>query len=72
MMRQCPFTRCGRRIPPDIFSCYPDWMRLSRSQKSRIWEAFNKWKRGAIDGDELRRCQQAVIDEVEGRKAVTS
>jgi len=65
--RQCPFDGCARRIRPEIFACRSHWFSLNGRQKAAIWSAYEAWKTGNIDGDELRRRQKAVLDEVQGK-----
>jgi len=63
MSRICPFTGCGRRIPPELFACGPHWYSLNKDQQRRIYACYDAWGTGEIDGAELRRLQQAVLDE---------
>ncbi len=67
MSRICPFSGCGRRIKPEMFSCRDHWFRLDAQQQAEIWSAYRGWQRGLVDGDELRLRQEVVIAQVEGR-----
>ena len=60
-MRTCPFAGCGQRIAPNQFACRPHWFSLGDQERAEIWRAFRLWLNGRIDGDELRRRQQAVL-----------
>lgn len=62
-MRQCPFNGCAAKIDPSLFSCRKHWFSLKQDQKNAIYDCYRKWQSGEIDGDELRRRQQAVLDE---------
>ncbi len=64
--RICPFTGCTRGIPADRFACRPHWFSLTAPQKAAVWDCYGQWQRGEIDGEELRRRQQAVLDETKG------
>lgn len=62
--RLCPFHGCTRRISPDYFACGAHWNSLTSIQRVDIHAAYEQWQRGEIDGEELRRRQQAVLGEL--------
>lgn len=64
-MRHCPFDGCDKVISPEIFACRPHWFSLTKRLQSEVWAAYRAWQRGQIDGEELRRRQQAVLDEAQ-------
>ncbi len=64
--RRCPFAGCGKPIPAELFSCGPHWKMLNERQQRWIYKAYDDWKAARITGNELRRLQQAVLDEVSG------
>jgi hypothetical protein len=63
MERMCPFTGCDKSIPAEMFACRGHWFSLNADQKARVWKCYGEWKSGKIDGEELRRQQQVVLDE---------
>lgn len=67
-MRLCPFEGCGKSIPSDKFACPKHWFSLCADHKSRVWEAYNAWKSGAIDGTELQRLQDGILAEAQRPK----
>lgn len=62
-MRECPFNGCTTMIPPDKFACGKHWFSLNHGQQRRVYQCYGDWAKGAISGDDLRRIQQAVLDE---------
>lgn len=68
-MRLCPFPNCGNTIPAHLFACNRHWYALNRDQQRRIYDCYGKWKAGEIDGAELRRRQQEVLDEYQAARA---
>lgn len=64
--RQCPFRGCRCRIDSRFFACGPHWYALSEAHKRRIFAAYDAWRKGHIDGLELRRRQGDVLREHEG------
>ncbi len=68
-MRVCPFNGCGKVIAAEMFACGKHWYDLNRGQQKEIYAAYDDWKKGSIDGVQLRARQQAVLDEVQPRKS---
>lgn len=63
LSRQCPFNGCEQMIEPEMFACKPHWFSLTLSQRGRIYHYYRLLNEGKIDGQELRRRQQQVLDE---------
>jgi len=61
--RVCPFTGCGVGIDAEMFACKRHWFSLPNLQQRRILVAYKLWRVGEIDGAELRRRQQEVLDQ---------
>jgi hypothetical protein len=61
-VRQCPFNGCDVRIDPSLFACPPHWRSLDAAARQEVYAAYRAWQSGGIDGAELRRRQQAVLD----------
>jgi hypothetical protein len=66
-MRVCPFDGCPKVIPPDKFACPRHWFSLNDRQRARIWGAYRAYTRGTLDVQGLRKFQQEVLDEAQGR-----
>lgn len=65
--RQCPFDGCQLMVLPTQFACAKHWYSLSREQQAKLYMCYDDWNDGTIDGDELRRIQQTVLDEAQGK-----
>ena len=61
--RQCPFNGCDRMVPPQLFACGQHWYSLSALQRKAVYAMYTAWQNGQITGEELRRRQQAILDE---------
>jgi hypothetical protein len=63
--RKCPFHGCELMVPSTMFACRKHWYSLNVDQQAEIYAAYAAWKCGNITGDELRRRQQAVLDQTQ-------
>lgn len=60
--RRCPFHGCTKAIPPEFFACSRHWKQIPKPDQDAIYECYRLWESGQIDGPELRRRQQVVLD----------
>lgn len=68
-MRTCPFTGCKATIPDHLFACGRHWHSLNPRQQRHIYAAYDDYLADKIGFDALRRRQQQVLDEAQGRTA---
>jgi hypothetical protein len=66
LTRTCPFDGCTQLLPRERFACRKHWFSLSGLQRTKIHAAYADWLAGRINGNELGRRQQEVLDEAQG------
>lgn len=63
MKRRCPFGNCTRRIPSRLFACAYHWFTLTKADQAAIYAAYEDFRNGVIDGNQLRDRQQGILKE---------